>query len=101
MNLDFANILDTGFTLFFAVSMTMILVAVVKQLPKLIVVWAKFNDSIEKNTEIVNKNYEKSVNIVDELKELKAKLICHDENADEILRILKEMENALRKKDII
>ncbi len=62
----------------------------------------KFSESVEENTKITRKQYEKTFSIVDELKEVKLRLERHEDNAheikecqDEILRLLTEMKNKL------
>ncbi len=108
MTLDIFKLLDYGFTIFFSVMMILLLWSVGKQVPKLVVVWRDFTNAIQKNTEITESYYEKSISFIDELKELKRRLIEHDSNAlevkenqEEILTILKDMESALKKKKII
>ncbi len=106
--MDTFRLLDYGFTVFFSVTIIIIILKLVKYTPELILVWRDFTNAIEKNTEITQSYYEKSLSFLDELKELKRKLVEHDNNAqevrdnqEEILKILKEMEDALRKKKII
>ncbi len=103
--MDLFRLLDFGFTVFFAV---IVVIFGFKYFPKLILVWRDFTVAIQKNTEITQNYYEKSLSFLDELKELKRRLIEHDNNAqevrenqEEILTILKDMESALKKKKII
>ncbi len=106
--MDTFRLLDYGFTIFFAVMMMIIIYQIAKHIPQLILVWRDFTNAIEKNTEMTQSYYERSLSFLDELRELKRRLVEHDNNAqevrdnqEEILKILKEMEDALRKKKII
>ncbi len=64
----------------------------------------KFSESVEENTKITRKQYEKTFNIVDELKEFKMRLERHEDNAnyikecqDEILKLLNEIKSKIER----
>lgn len=94
---QFLKLLDTGFTLAFAVG---VCVFVFKYTPLILKVWVNFNKSIDKNTEITNRHYGETVDFKRQLLDLKEKLEQHNTNAMDLQRdhdeLLKNQEDVLK-----
>lgn len=94
---QFLKLLDTGFTLAFAVG---VCVFVFKYSPLFLKAWVNFNKSIDKNTEITNRHYDETVDLKRQLLDLKEKLEQHNTNAMDLQRdhdeLLKNQEEMLK-----
>lgn len=94
---QFLKLLDTGFTLAFAVG---VCVFVFKHTPLILNAWMNFNKSIDKNTEITNRHYDETVDLKRQLLDLKEKLEHHSVNALDLQRdhdeLLKNQEEMLK-----
>lgn len=94
---QFLKLLDTGFTLAFAVG---VCVFVFKYTPLILKAWVNFNKSIDRNTEITNRHYDETVDLKKQLLDLKEKLEHHNSNAMDLQRdhdeIIKNQEEMLK-----